>query len=442
MGNCFTDDRDGGGAGLCLTPRKVWLLKGPKYEAQEVACGKCWQCRAHRQSDYVGRCLCEAAVSEWVWVLTLTYRDAGDDLSDRQDGDHLDRVRLNKEHVQRMWKNLRAGGRKKINRSIRYLVVGEYGERKGRAHWHALVFGKGDELPGLEHGKRVNVDWWPHGHVYAERCRSEKAVRYVTKYIGKDVDKPESDGVASAVMMFSKVPALGSEWLMARAERMAEKGVMPRNFTYTPPGGSLGKTYLLRGVVKRRFAQRVRDLIANKKMLERISEVVRRQLEVADRQDAEKRALAETWERLKEQYTETAASREARKQIAQRAVYRWATDVQGDVTSSEAKELLIWARDVGDASDAGLSAKLTRLRAARERKAELTRSARARRTERERLLAGNPREWRMALSALEYGERESRWRRSLESSFSSGPSSGSMMTCAGERGRASERSRT
>lgn len=132
-------------------------------------CRKCDQCRTARRMHWIGRGLAEARFSKSLWMLNLTYRD------------DVKGSALTYSDVQLMFKRLRKAGFE-----FTYIVVGEHGSKRGRAHWHVLVFWKGDEPP-VEFGKRIQWPFWDHGHSFIERPRSmASATTYVIDYIDKD----------------------------------------------------------------------------------------------------------------------------------------------------------------------------------------------------------------------------------------------------------------
>lgn len=224
---------------MCIAPSFVWNTRGPTPERIPVPCRQCWQCRANRVSDYVGRALCEAAYSSATMLLTLTYAPR-DDLAEKV---------LTPVHAQKFIRALRDSHHK-----FRYIIVGEYGERKGRAHFHALLFFKGPSID-MPLKTMCDIPQWPHGHVMGELIYSEKAMRYVCHYVQK------SDKVASWFSL-SKKPVLGSEFFEAKAQQAAAMGLFPAGFHYLPPGGEPGREYLMTGAAKRFYINRVVELNA------------------------------------------------------------------------------------------------------------------------------------------------------------------------------------
>lgn len=223
----------------------------------ETACGVCAECRQRRVNDFVGRMLAEQAISAWSCTLTLTYAPR-DDLADKV---------IHPPHFQKFVRALRRRGH-----NLRYFVAGEYGDLRGRAHFHAILFGQGPRpnwdmrkavisYPGeiarwKEATRKGPVHWpqeskfhmteWPHGNVSCDWGADERAFRYTCKYLLKN-----DRGTYWCSM--SKKPPLGAEWFARLAERNISLGVLPASFEYLPPGGKPGQKYLMQGATRRDF---------------------------------------------------------------------------------------------------------------------------------------------------------------------------------------------
>lgn len=210
--------------------------------------------------------MAEAAYSQRVCTITLTYGPR-DDLADKV---------INPAHFQLFMKRLRKAGHK-----VRYLVAGEYGELKGRVHFHAILFfeelvplqyknAEGDLITRgivpryiddyqvgwgpenapfcseIPHKKMVHLREWPHGHVSVDWSASEESVRYVCKYL----QKYEGTQVWFSL---SKKPALGAAFFADKAQQALELGVLPQTWNYLPPSGNKDKSYYLRGASRRDY---------------------------------------------------------------------------------------------------------------------------------------------------------------------------------------------
>lgn len=209
----------------------------------EAPCRKCQSCREQRVQDYIGRCRAEAHTSDAVRVLTLTYADSPN------------ASYLVYRDVQKMLKLLRRHGYR-----VRYLIAGEYGEEKGRAHWHGVLFFKG-ALPVLpEVGVECQMwrPYWPHGFTFVQHP-SVQGYRYVLKYVLK---AESHDGLRQTPnqthLAMSKEPALASEFLTGLAWGYAALGSLPPKPVYSVFGAE--GYYWLQGhsrrAVLRAFAYR------------------------------------------------------------------------------------------------------------------------------------------------------------------------------------------
>lgn len=224
---------------MCISPNQL-------SDGQLVACRKCGQCRDNKIDDWVGRCIAESKSSVATTSLTLTYgRDETGSAS------HSRSAILTYSDVQKYFKQLRNRGY-----PCRYLVVGELGSEKGRAHWHGIIFWK-NKVPETmqDYGRnswhralrdipvqvpilwdtRFNEPCWPHGFSHWEKVKTghEKgSIRYACKYIGKDVG---SDSAAQSKHAMSKNPPLGSEYFIQRAQKFVDEGISPQNPFYTFP---------------------------------------------------------------------------------------------------------------------------------------------------------------------------------------------------------------
>jgi hypothetical protein len=232
---------------MCISPSAVWVQKGPDYEQVSVPCKKCWSCRENRVNDWVGRCMAEAAYSNFTTTVTLTYRDTP------EGGFRPEKV-IYPPHFQKFVRALRKRGHK-----VRYLAVGEYGTLKGRAHFHAILFFQ-TGCPRIEtpsnpqpwpHGENFHHDAiWPHGHMYAEHGMSEKAIRYVVKYLLKNT----KDKDAKYWLSMSKKPALGAAFFRDKAKQHAKLGALPTGYHYSPPGVDRSKRkFFMTGATRRDF---------------------------------------------------------------------------------------------------------------------------------------------------------------------------------------------
>lgn len=180
-----------------------------KFTDIDASCRKCEACRKAKRRHWVGRINAEASTSDSVTFATFTYGD----------GDTNDAYFLHYEDLQKCFKRLRRRGFR-----FKYVAVGEYGSKKERAHFHALIFWSGKE-PGVVYDRHVyykhpwkpSQNFWPHGFLQFERPRSRQAsAAYIMKYLEKD---------DTACLKYSKAPPLGSDYLIEYAKRHARTGL-------------------------------------------------------------------------------------------------------------------------------------------------------------------------------------------------------------------------
>lgn len=203
------------------------------HNGRTFACRKCWQCRENKVSDWVGRCIAETKTARHTHVVTLTY---GRDESGS--ANHLRAAVLTYSDVQKYFKLLRYHGYR-----FRYLVVGEYGSTKGRAHWHAILFWE-EKVPDRKLDKMITDPYWPHGHTVWDDA-DEKSIRYACKYLQKDLDEAGSQ----AHFSLSKKPPLGDRYFRELAGRYVAQGLSPQSAIYHFPevlakGGKPRKFYM------------------------------------------------------------------------------------------------------------------------------------------------------------------------------------------------------
>lgn len=234
-----------------------------------VACRKCGQCRDNRIDEWVGRCIAESKTAVATMSITLTYgRDKDGNKS------HERAAILTYSDPQKYFKQLRNRGY-----PCRYIVIGEHGSKKGRTHWHAIVFFQ-ERVPTmlLDHGNNAWNKWlpleepverpikyhkrfwepcWPHGfsHWAPVTFGHEKgSVAYACKYINKDVDDP----TAQSKVAMSKKPPIGSDYFIERAQRFVDERIAPQDPFYQFPYQAKRKNgkpinFMLRGKLQEIF---------------------------------------------------------------------------------------------------------------------------------------------------------------------------------------------
>jgi len=231
--------------GIFAEREAMCINAGELPDGTKIPCRECWQCRERKVDDWVGRCIAESKTSKDAHFITLTYgRD------ENNESDHLRSAVLTYSDVQKYFKLLRFRGYK-----FRYLVVGEYGSMKGRSHWHLIMYWKNKvpphELSVAGNDIRFNNDSWPAGFQQWQKVTPE-TVRYICKYINKDIGKDERQ----AHMSMSKKPPLGFDYFNDLAMRYVEQGLAPQTFEYSFPEykkGGKKKVFYMAGTTAKNF---------------------------------------------------------------------------------------------------------------------------------------------------------------------------------------------
>lgn len=219
---------------MCLSP--VINRDGIK-----LWCRKCSRCLQNRVTDWVGRCIAESRHATSTNSVTLTYgRDEKGNI------DHIHSALLIYSDVQKYFKRLRKAGFK-----FKYLVCGEYGTKKRRAHWHLIIFWEG-KIPEVKLNENFDHEHWEHGHTYWEEM-TPASVWYVCKYIQKE----QSDGEAEAQLHMSKKPPLGHEYFQEWAQEYVDNGLAPMSLHYSfsdvKHKDGKAKQFYMRGVTAENF---------------------------------------------------------------------------------------------------------------------------------------------------------------------------------------------
>lgn len=197
------------------------MCKAPNILADgtEVACRNCSLCRDRAINDWVGRNIAESKTAVASHAVTLTYgRNKANDV------DHERASVLTYSDVQKFIKLLRFHGY-----PVRYFVTGEFGSKKGRAHWHIMLYWQ-DKVPHHVLGKNFMQEHWPHGWSYWAKP-DPHAIRYNCKYIQKDMGEAERQGH----LAMSKKPPLGSKYFETLAEQYVTQGLSPQDLFYRFP---------------------------------------------------------------------------------------------------------------------------------------------------------------------------------------------------------------
>lgn len=241
-----------------ITGRGVFI--GPEYESGlvesyiPIPCGNCLGCRLDYAKQWSVRLQHEFTLhpENECWFLTLTYND--DSLAETflPSNPPIDRLVLGADSLGEacwfpnlyprdmtlFWKRLR---KHFPDSKIMYYMAGEYGERRGRCHWHAIVFGVPlDTRPEVFHHNGVNelgdATWrsdeleklWhssldetmPLGNVIVGKVTA-RSCGYVARYTlkkAKEMWQDDFTGRTRPLVRMSTNPAIGKSYLEQHPE--------------------------------------------------------------------------------------------------------------------------------------------------------------------------------------------------------------------------------
>lgn len=213
---------------MCTQPKTIWLAYSrpinfnklteqqqkninkahfksyPNCYCIEIPCGECEECRLAHANEWATRCTMEAKNWNSNYFVTLTYRP--DALPTTKEGiptlrpkdltNFFKRLRKHKKGNEK-WKNINTG---KTESPIRYFACGEYGEKKGRPHYHAALFNlKLDDLkplgPSAKTGhmlykSKTLQEIWGLGFVVIGEL-TYKSASYISRYVMKKAGLPK-----------------------------------------------------------------------------------------------------------------------------------------------------------------------------------------------------------------------------------------------------------
>jgi hypothetical protein len=167
------------------------------YDQIELKCGKCKGCRLDRSRDWAIRLMHEKHIFPEAIFVTFTY----DDEHLPPNGTLVDKdFRLFMKRLRKKYQGVKSvvmpNG--KTQNPIRYFMSGEYGTKRGRPHYHAIIFNYRpfDEVPCKQtplnplgdafYTSSQLTKTWGNGYVnYSEV--TQESCNYVAQYIMKKV---------------------------------------------------------------------------------------------------------------------------------------------------------------------------------------------------------------------------------------------------------------
>lgn len=212
----------------CTKPLQAWRSPAGDIvfydkgggDALELPCGQCIGCRMDRAKAWSIRCMHEAAMHDKNCFITLTYNN--ENLPKHGMLEYRD--------FQLFMKRLR-----KQAKNVRFYMCGEYGDKDGRPHFHALLFnwdfpdrvlwkktGAGERL----YRSAILEDLWRYGYSSVGDVTMKSAgyvARYVMKkvngdaakhhyYAGYDEDTGECLWAPAEFNRMSLKPGIGQAW--------------------------------------------------------------------------------------------------------------------------------------------------------------------------------------------------------------------------------------
>lgn len=181
---------------MCVKPlyiksNKLDYNQGIDRTGYNVPCGHCFECRLSYRSDYEFRLICHylSNSNQQCFFYTLTYNDDNLPLLNffGKEIACFDKPQVQK-FIKRLRKDLDADGYQ-----LKYFISSEYGEQKGRPHYHAIFF------VSSVYSYRINpirfreliTKHWKYGFNKPGRnygvVTSADPLSYVAKYTAKDM---------------------------------------------------------------------------------------------------------------------------------------------------------------------------------------------------------------------------------------------------------------
>jgi len=186
--------------------------EGHPGEKLQLPCGQCVECRLARSRAWAIRCVHEAQMHQDNVFITLTY-------SPEELKKCCPKGSLNKREFVLFMKRLR-----KECGSVRFFHAGEYGEKLGRPHHHACLFGldfedkkpwqirNGIQLFTSETLERI----WGHGYCVIGDVNFDSAAyvaRYIMKKITGEMAEDHYQGKIPEYTTMSRRPGIGKSFL-------------------------------------------------------------------------------------------------------------------------------------------------------------------------------------------------------------------------------------
>ena len=162
----------------------TWTYRESNGIKTTIKCGQCSGCKLENARQWAIRIKHEASMHSQNSFITLTY-----------DNEHLPKTgTLVLKHWQDFMKRLR---KSQSHKKLSFYHCGEYGEKQGRPHYHAIIFNH--QFPDLIpiprkkdlHTSEILKTLWGKGHISVGSVTFESA-SYVASYVQKKINGPQA----------------------------------------------------------------------------------------------------------------------------------------------------------------------------------------------------------------------------------------------------------
>lgn len=194
----------------------------------KIPCGNCLDCQKRKFRDYRMRLLYELQQYPNSIFITLTFDNPS--LSRFADNPNksitlfLDRIR------------------KKYGHQVRHWIVAEYGKKRGRLHYHGILF-------NIDIGNDELFNFWKYGNTFVGYA-NEATAKYIVKYLTKQ----DTKGILPPRVISSK--GIGSSWLDTSECHILQKSLSTILYCNGRPI-SLPRYY-----IEKMFTEREREIIS------------------------------------------------------------------------------------------------------------------------------------------------------------------------------------
>lgn len=203
-------------------------------------CGQCLHCRINKRNQWSGRILLESLDHPYSYFVTLSYDPRHPIIEEitLPSGE----LTVCKSHLQNFIKRFRRYSGEKIS----YYGCGEYGEKRGRPHYHVVIF---TSIEPNQFQKEVEKAWTIKkmsenmiGFVSCSLLNSERA-QYVAQYTTKKLMSGQkySGGRVSEFALMSKNPSIGRGQIMRMARAFARYNKISQKLCHGEEGMELGQ---------------------------------------------------------------------------------------------------------------------------------------------------------------------------------------------------------